>query len=227
MHEKAYVCLKVGDKYSADYVNKLYSMVKQWDHNYTGPFFCYTEDARGINSDIQILPIPDKNAYEKWWFKLPLLVEPTLSVYDKKILFDLDVVIHGSLDFIDNIDATKLTICKAFWKSEKLLDDLREFNTLYNSSIMIWRNAQYVFDYFERNEDKYMLKYKGVDRFLHHEKIDVDTIPEGIVYSYRKGATIEDCRPFVYRKEYRIALFHQYPKQENLPHHQIVRDNWK
>ena len=43
------VCLKYGDKYSADYVNKLYNGVKR---NLTVPFefVCYTEDPKGIRS---------------------------------------------------------------------------------------------------------------------------------------------------------------------------------
>lgn len=227
MYKKAYVCLKVGSKYSADYVNRLHSMVRRWDTNYSGPFFCYTEDASNIDSDISVIPIKDVEAYDKWWFKLPLLAEPALKLYGKKILFDLDIIIHGSLDFLEELNGAKLTVCKALWKSEKLLEDQKELNTLYNSSVMVWQDAQYVYDYFQANEDKYMLKYKGVDRFLHHEQIDVNVLPPGIVYSYRKGATLNDCTPYTFRPDYKIALFHQYPKQEDLPKHQIVRDYWR
>lgn len=226
MYKKAYVCLKVGDKYPSSYVNKLSSMIRQWDPGYTNPLFCYTEDPHGLDSSIQIIPIKDVESYEKWWFKLPLLVEPTLSKYDKKILFDLDIIIHGPLNFIDTIDATRLTVCKAYWKNESVLEDNIELNTLYNSSVMVWKDARYVYDIFHEQEDLFMVKYKGVDRFLHHEKIPVDVLPPGIVYSYKKGADLQDNRTFTMRENYIIALFHQYPKQHNLQDHEIVKRYW-
>ena len=51
------VCLKYGNKYSAEYVNKLYNGVKR---NLTIPFefVCFTEDIGTIDPAIRIEPIP-------------------------------------------------------------------------------------------------------------------------------------------------------------------------
>ena len=51
------LCLKHGQKYNADYVNKLYNMVSR---NITVPFtmHCITEDRDGINPNINIIPLP-------------------------------------------------------------------------------------------------------------------------------------------------------------------------
>ena len=50
------VCLKHGDKYGADYVNKLYSMIKR---HTTIPieFICFTEKPNGIDPGVKIRPI--------------------------------------------------------------------------------------------------------------------------------------------------------------------------
>lgn len=230
MHKKmskVYVCLKVDDVYSAEYVNKLYNMIARADPHYCGKLFCYTDNPTGLNENIQPLIIDDTTRYEKWWYKIPLLVHPALVEFKKKIFFDLDIVIHGKLDFIDDVKANKLTICKAYWKHPSYLDDPEELNTLYNSSVMVWEDASYVYKHFEKNEDYYMLRYKGIDRYFHHERIDVDVLPEGFVYSYRKGASLNDSTPFTFRKNYHIAIFHQIPKQHELSDHPIVEKYWK
>ena len=50
------VCLKHGEKYSADYVNKLHSMVSR---NCSIPFefICFTENTKGINKVCSCLSI--------------------------------------------------------------------------------------------------------------------------------------------------------------------------
>ncbi len=51
------ICIKWGDRYSSDYVNKLFSMV---DRNITlsYQFHCLTDSDKGIDSRINILKIP-------------------------------------------------------------------------------------------------------------------------------------------------------------------------
>jgi len=72
------VCLKYGTKYSADYVNKLYNMVKRnltLDHE----FVCYTEDATGIDLGIRIEPIPLMPGVTGWWYK-PMFFNPNIGL---------------------------------------------------------------------------------------------------------------------------------------------------
>ena len=46
------LCLKHGTKYSADYVNRLYNMVKR-NCRIDYEFVCMTEDANGLDSNIK------------------------------------------------------------------------------------------------------------------------------------------------------------------------------
>ena len=50
------VCVKYGTKYGADYVNKLYRGIER---NLTLPhkFCCFTENAEGLDINIQVLPL--------------------------------------------------------------------------------------------------------------------------------------------------------------------------
>ena len=52
------VCMKWGDKYGAEYVNRLYNMVAR---NTTLPFkfVCFTDNANGLLPEIESRPLPD------------------------------------------------------------------------------------------------------------------------------------------------------------------------
>ncbi len=94
------VCMKWGDKYSADYVNKLYNMVAR---NTTLPFsfYCLTDNARGIDERVKTLPLPEMNLpdnKERGWRKLTCFKED-FPIKGRILFIDLDTVI------VDNIDA--------------------------------------------------------------------------------------------------------------------------
>ena len=67
------LCMKWGDKYGPEYVNRLYNIVKQ---HLTLPFtfICLTDDPTGINPAVQCHPIPDlglpAGLPERGWKKL-------------------------------------------------------------------------------------------------------------------------------------------------------------
>jgi len=90
------VCLKWGDKYGPDYVNKLASMVSR--HSAASPrFVCFTENTKGLDSEIETHPLPAPDL-EGWWNKVALF-GPDLPDLGERILFlDLDTIITGSLN---------------------------------------------------------------------------------------------------------------------------------
>jgi hypothetical protein len=62
------VCLKWGDKFNHEHVNRLYKMVcKNLDGDFN--FICYTENSNNIDSRIIIRPLANYDL-EKWWWKL-------------------------------------------------------------------------------------------------------------------------------------------------------------
>ena len=108
------VCVNAGNylEHGAEYVNKLYAMVKK---NTTIPheFVCLTDDVEGLNEDIKTILLPEwiKGWYAKLYlFKHGLFTEEKLAFFDmdslagkvneadRIVFFDLDTLI------IDNID---------------------------------------------------------------------------------------------------------------------------
>ncbi len=102
------VCLKWGNKYNAEYVNRLHSMVKR---NLTIPFefYCLTEDITGINQDIKIKPLPEIDL-EGWWFKVTLFQKNAYGFKGRILFIDLDMVIINNIDTLCNQKTSFATI---------------------------------------------------------------------------------------------------------------------
>ena len=101
------LCIKWGRKYGPEYVNKLHSMVRR---HLTRPFrfVCLTDDAHGIDAQIEVKPIPNVGFSEfdtrqPWtfghgWLKLTSFADPLYDLSGRTLFLDLDIVI------VDNID---------------------------------------------------------------------------------------------------------------------------
>lgn len=101
-HENRYIiCMKWGDKYGAEYVNRLYSMVKR---HLTLDFqmVCLTDDAKGIHPDVACHPIPElnlpNNLPERGWKKLTTFRPNLYDLHGTALFLDIDIVIVDSID---------------------------------------------------------------------------------------------------------------------------------
>ncbi|ODS24791.1 hypothetical protein AB835_01675 [Candidatus Endobugula sertula] len=100
------ICMKWGNKFSSEYVNKLYGMIAR---NLTIPFrfICFTEVSVEIKSEVEIQHLPEinlpANISERGWKKLSVLSENFGNLTGKTLFLNLDVVI------IQNIDCFFLT----------------------------------------------------------------------------------------------------------------------
>jgi len=102
------ICIKWGNAYDAEYVNKLQNMVAR-NTSYNVDFYCFTDDSSGFNSDIIVKPLPVLDTLKDY---------QTIYVYRKEVglcdddlgdlrgqrvfFFDLDVVIISNLDDLFN-----------------------------------------------------------------------------------------------------------------------------
>lgn len=101
------LCIKWGNKYGPDYVNKLHSMVRR---HLKRPFrfVCLTDDANGIDSAVEVFPIPaigfdEFDQRKPWsfghgWLKLTSFAFPLYDLTGRTLFLDLDIVIVDSLD---------------------------------------------------------------------------------------------------------------------------------
>ncbi len=95
------ICMKWGNKYGAEYVNRLYHMVSR---HLTLPFqmVCLTDDETGILPAVRCYPIPELNLPEglpeRGWKKLTTFKPELYDLKGTALFLDIDIVI------VDNID---------------------------------------------------------------------------------------------------------------------------
>ena len=96
------ICMKWGDKFGAEYVNRLYKMVEKnltLEHR----FVCFTDNSNGLLDGIEVRPLPemqlDSALPERGWRKLTVFNEKLADLEGQALFLDLDIVI------LDNINA--------------------------------------------------------------------------------------------------------------------------
>lgn len=95
------ICMKWGDRYDASYVNKLAAMTRRWlKRPYR--FVCFTDDAAGIDSEVEIRPLPemelDAALPERGWRKLTVFRPQLADLSGRALFLDLDMILVGPLD---------------------------------------------------------------------------------------------------------------------------------
>jgi hypothetical protein len=122
-------CVKSGDKYPADYANRLSRMVRR---NLSRPhsFHCLTDAPHGLDPEIIVQPLPSPDL-GGCWNKLRLF-SPDLTDAGSTILYlDLDVVLVGSIDALVDCLPGADFVGQPDWN--------RPWFPQFNSSVMRWR----------------------------------------------------------------------------------------
>lgn len=156
------VCLKWGTLYSASYVNNLYKGIKR-NTKVPFEFYCFTEDATGLDSNVNVLPI-GVDGLEGWWNKL-YLYHPDNGLSGDILFFDLDTII------IDNIDEFLLHRSKFSIIDKGIFDSLpHEVGVVYNSTMMQWHHEtmSYFWDVFMKNKEDMKTLRGDQDFFSKH-----------------------------------------------------------
>ena len=95
------ICMKWGDLYGAEYVNRLYEGVRR-HLSLPHRFVCLTDDASGLQPGIEHFPLPEldipEGELDLRWRKLTVFASPLYDLTGTALFLDLDVVITGSLD---------------------------------------------------------------------------------------------------------------------------------
>ena len=216
-------CVKWGNKFSHEHVNRLYTMVS---NNIDIPFtfVCHTENPDNIHEDIQIKPLDTSLGLENWWWKLTLFnQEPGQHMF-----FDLDVVIQNNLQpIIDSIRPNKLCMIKAFWKDYEIKGNDMD----HNSSVMAWSgDLSHIWNKFKEDIDHYTWAYNGIDGFLYHEIKDINTFPEKLIYSRLFGVDKDNCytygdfKGYYGMPNYTVCIFNGWRRDKK--HGKYLLDNY-
>lgn len=167
------VCLKWGDKYSVEYVNRLYSMVAR---HLQQPFrfYCMTENTTGICAEVNTLPLPDLGL-QGWWYKLYLFNKDFFGLTGRVLFLDLDVVITGSIDSLLAYSPDQFCIAP----------DEKPVN--YNSSVMSFElgSMPYVWESFWHQKEKIMQIMHGDQDWIQHICLNARIFPKPFVVSFK------------------------------------------
>jgi len=220
-------CVKWGNKFSQEHVNRLYRMCKKnMREDFT--FVCYTEDSTGIDNGIKIIPLDLEHDLEAWWWKLTLFEHPT---DETNLFFDLDVVIQNDITHLKSyVNNDRLRVVKAYWKPYELFGT--DMN--YNSSVLVWKgDLTEIWKQFMIDPDYYMIKYAGIDSYLyyhHHDTLNV--FPRGEIYSrlygidennyYKAG---DPLMPLFKEETYPICIFNGWRRKTEFISGKYILDN--
>jgi len=230
------VCLKYGNKYSAEYVNKLYNSVKR---NLTVPFefVCFTEDSRNIDPAIRIESIPLVSGVTGWWYK-PMFFNPDIGLTGTILFFDLDVVVFRNIDNLFSYEPNKFCIIRDF--NRKFVRNYNKFNS---SIFRLDTNMHsHIYTKFIANPMDPIRRYHGDQDWLRANIADgtYSYWPEEWIQSYKwemRGRPKYDRQPRGQRDfeingdpvildDTSVAVFHGDPNPHNCKDQWVI-DNWK
>lgn len=217
--------VKWGDKYSTEHVNKIYqSCLENIDIAFD--FFCITENADGLDENINHLSLPEDNDLIKWWNKMYLFDTNIVNQKGEKLFFDLDIILQKQIKPILDFEPEDcLGIVKTWWHDlETQYKDTRHIPHTYtdlNSSVLRWNDdfdSDGLYKYFLNYKKQILWYYRGLDNFFHHRRISkFKMFPIGWVYSFNQGYIFpHDTEKHVYRELPYLCIFDSMGKSEDV-----------
>jgi hypothetical protein len=205
--EPVVCCVKVGDKYGPEYVNRLAAMVRGHT-DVPHRFLCLTDNPRGIT-----VPYTDIGTDAPgWWAKLVLFRPHPALDKNRVVYLDLDTVIAGDIGFL--------------FAYEGPFAILRNFMhpTLYGSAIMSiqpgWGRS--LWQAFQRDAKAIMARLHGDQEWIDENVTQADRwqdLAPGKIGSYKVDELHEGP------KDFSICCFHGVPRP-----HEVdgwIREHWK
>ena len=199
------VCLKWGTRYSADWVNRLYIMVKR-NYNQEFKFWCCTENPVDIQPKVNIIPLHTYDL-EKWWWKL-WFFSKEFPVKGKCLYFDLDTIIQNDITDLVNYNADNPHFIKgSVWYRAGI-----NLDTAYriNSSVILWNTETIdnnIWEKFYLKKEHYINKYGTDDHYLEKNFNNyLKTLPVDWVYNRHMG--FDDSDPDCLSNKYRQKIIY-------------------
>ena len=155
------ICMKWGNKYGPNYVNRLYNMVSK-NLNKDFRFICFTEDGKGVQNNIEICPLPPikmpKNKPERGWRKLSILQKDLNGLNGTCLFLDLDIVI------VDNIDPL-FELSGDFFIA---FDRLKKNSSIGNSSVFRFEAGENhdIYENFNNESSKILSIFRNEQAYL-------------------------------------------------------------
>jgi hypothetical protein len=231
-HKITVLCVRFGNKYGIEYVERLRNMVAR---NLTVPyeFVCLTDDHTRING-VRILYQRAAGYTRLWWHKVHMF-DPNLNVSGRILYFDLDVVILRNIDKLVQISGNRFM---------GIQDFNRKFHPnwkMLNSSVLSWehRSQSDIWEKFSKDPRHAQRLHGDQDWIWAVSKEKIKFWPQEWIQSYkweirsreelinRTGKYgFKDVKNVVPHPDCSVAVFHGDPKPENITD-QLIIDNWQ
>jgi hypothetical protein len=197
------ICMKWGDLYGPEYVNNLRRGVK---HHLSRPhrFVCFTEDARGLDTDIEVAPLPplkmQDGEKDLRWRKLSVFAASLANLTGPTLFLDLDLVVVDSIDVFFDLPGEFLIIrdddlfrMKPFRKLNAKRD--RFLHMVGNSSVFRFQFGRHtdVLESYIADPAKAARVYEHEQQFLSdffYQRNNLVYWPRGLCVSFKN-----DCVP--------------------------------
>ena len=180
-NKKYYViCLKWGDKYGPEYVNKLYHMVQR-NLTINHEFICFTENPSNLDTGIKIRDLELLQGIQGWWYK-PTLFNPSLGLDGTILFLDLDMIVFRNMDKLFSYKPGEFIIIRDF--NRHVVPNYDKFN----SSIFRLDTGQHAQVYHEYMADKESIsrRFQGDQDWLRHAiKNNYSYWPNDWIQSYK------------------------------------------
>ena len=209
------VCFKIGDHmYSAEHVNKLYSMVKRnTTHEFN--FICITEKPEGIDPHIEVRPaMHDNEGLSHWWNRMSLFKKGVLS--GPCINIDLDVVIHDNIDELFELDDEFYMVPSGIFGNDSYNDCVVKFNA---------DKHNFMWDEFSENR-QLLIPLHGVDfamtSILKLCKYEHKLFPEKWFWRFGIKEQKHESNKFCH-----FMKLNDTPKQHEVRDNEFVKKHWR
>lgn len=156
------VCMKWGTRYPAEYVNRLWSMIRRNTQRPTR-LACFTDDASGVAAEVAVHPLPPINLPEpvRWlpWRKLSMWQAPLADLEGDVLYLDLDVVVTGSLDAFFDFCPGRFCVAENWTQPGSRIG---------NTSIYRWRVGQHteIFERFNADPESVLREYRIEQQYI-------------------------------------------------------------
>lgn len=207
------ICIRWGERYGAEYVNRLFHMVQR-HLNRPFRFACLTDDTEGLEAGIETFPIPEiyvpSEKAVSPWRKLAIFAPKLGDLRGKTLFLDLDVVIVDQIDpFFDYADG--FTIIENWTQKGAGIG---------NSSVFCFEIGQHsdVLEEYEQRREEVFQKFTNEQSFLskHIEKLNY--WPQDWCQSFKFHAIppwpMRLFRPPRLPQRCRILVFHGHPNPD-------------
>ena len=181
---KVVLCMKWGTIYPAEYVNVLFHACQK---NITGDFrfVCLTNEPEGIDSSVEIFPIPDIGLdewhyYNGAWPKIAVFQKNLYELTGRCLFIDLDTVILGSLDSFFDMKGSLIAINNAPWSNANLPP--RTMSSVFAFDL---GTLGHVVDRLLSDRDTIVAKHKIEQQYLHDAVEGISYWPQDWLVSFK------------------------------------------